>query len=609
MFVVPNISAGFMNVSQSNFEAMYSEILGLQSSCEFISIATELSGREVYEETPDKWTDEPQERYTRLIRLIDTYELVQVGLCFFVRDGENLVAKPYNFYVFPHSPGGASQVSARLVLLEPRVVSRLKRMHFDFNRWTTEGLCSMQREEEAKERASLEAEETKINAETNPRPPSELDLAEELPQKKKILVPKDQAELTRLTGLIDAWVASDSDEMMLPDMNPFMMRLVSDLIKTSYKASSSSSLPLPHAAAAASAAASSPPSYDCRNRCVKFETRPSRTDSYRREVWINRLSAEVKRERLTMALRERSLNFAKRSALRRLWALVTQWKLPVVGHDLLLDLMVLIHRCEESLPFSLADFNTLAHSLVPFVHDTHILINNIQNARTSPFFLSWDLADVYLHLQNTSKLVWSVASGIQHYEKSRMLAEAGFRATMAGVVFASCIDNRLANMLMLKNSLYDIALDSKQDVTAQHHTNGLTLILKARGSFHPAQITTLFKLLDETFQCGTPIIHFDSTDIAVVIFFSSLVATSKPTAKVEASPIADVPPCLVLDSVAATQIPAGFSVPKFIRAIKKNEQIEVEIWSCAGSLDLAVSMEQTKQESKQKKNAKKKKKK
>jgi hypothetical protein len=63
--------------------------------------------------TQPSFGDDGQARYQKMCRVVREYNLIQVGVALFHREGDgSLVARPFNFYVFPP----AKSARGRLVM-------------------------------------------------------------------------------------------------------------------------------------------------------------------------------------------------------------------------------------------------------------------------------------------------------------------------------------------------------------------------------------------------------------------------------------------------------------------------------------------------------------
>lgn len=115
-----------MEVVKDNFEAalaLFQENLG---QSEIVALDLEFTG---IHGKPEQYCDSPAERYSKIRRIAMSYEIIQVGLCLFVRKGDTWEARPFNFYVFPQESGNNPRIT-----LEISAVTFLKDHNMDFNK-------------------------------------------------------------------------------------------------------------------------------------------------------------------------------------------------------------------------------------------------------------------------------------------------------------------------------------------------------------------------------------------------------------------------------------------------------------------------------------------
>ena len=123
-----------MDVTQKNFYNLLPEIIYQIKTCDFCAIDCELSGIIPFEDL-DK-NDTVAKRYERMRESDENYVILQIGLAFFKRLGDDLVqSMPYNFYI-------SSTTAENYVdfLCLNKAIKFLADNHFDFNKCFTEGI-------------------------------------------------------------------------------------------------------------------------------------------------------------------------------------------------------------------------------------------------------------------------------------------------------------------------------------------------------------------------------------------------------------------------------------------------------------------------------------
>ena len=90
-----------MDVTASNFTQCAEEFEQHLASADFVAIDEEMTGI-MMDETQPGFGDSCEERYAKMCKVTNEFTLMQVGFCLFHNQpDESLVARPFNFYVFP----------------------------------------------------------------------------------------------------------------------------------------------------------------------------------------------------------------------------------------------------------------------------------------------------------------------------------------------------------------------------------------------------------------------------------------------------------------------------------------------------------------------------
>ena len=75
-------------------------------------------------------------RYPQMRSIATKYNIIQIGLCFFIQENDKIEAYPYNFYVFPRSYKNINPV----VCLQSGTMDFNSRNGMDWNRWIKDGI-------------------------------------------------------------------------------------------------------------------------------------------------------------------------------------------------------------------------------------------------------------------------------------------------------------------------------------------------------------------------------------------------------------------------------------------------------------------------------------
>lgn len=85
--------------------------------------------------------DYPEERYLKTKKTAEKFQIIQIGLCLFMKTNQNntnnsneFIVKPYSFYLFPEDYSGNPFITCETSAI---IFNREHKM--DFNKWIYEG--------------------------------------------------------------------------------------------------------------------------------------------------------------------------------------------------------------------------------------------------------------------------------------------------------------------------------------------------------------------------------------------------------------------------------------------------------------------------------------
>ncbi len=82
-------------------------------------------------------TDLPYEKYLKLRSAANTYRIIQMGICLFIKNGEkDYQARPYNIYLFPREYGFTSPQ----INIDSSAADFNTKHNMNWNKWFAEGL-------------------------------------------------------------------------------------------------------------------------------------------------------------------------------------------------------------------------------------------------------------------------------------------------------------------------------------------------------------------------------------------------------------------------------------------------------------------------------------
>ncbi|XP_076040743.1 poly(A)-specific ribonuclease PARN-like [Oratosquilla oratoria] len=372
-----------MEVTRKNFKENLPKIKDAIDGADFISIDAEFTG--LRRDTTSKLCelDTPQERYSKCCEAANDFGMIQFGLTTF---RYNIEEKQYHhasycFYVLGQS--------REIYTCDSSSLNFLANNGFDFNKLFKDGLSYMSMIEETKRRAELS-----VSVEASS--PSPVKVAEE--GAKKFL--KDTENTV-------AAFLEDSDEEVLiinsSKLSGFYRKLIFNNIGAKY------------------------PNLLIRTSLEDFE----------RNVEIRKFGSKEEKEKFVKDEKIKALD--KEVGFTHVVRYMLERNVPVVGHNLILDLMHLITKTIQPLPSNLEDLKQLIRLQLPPIYDTKLL------AKDPPFglqILNTSLENLYKECQRRySPPTLVVEEGHRSFDCSNdnQCHNAGFDAFMTGVCFLTMV--------------------------------------------------------------------------------------------------------------------------------------------------------------------------
>ncbi|KAJ3161809.1 hypothetical protein HDU86_006580 [Geranomyces michiganensis] len=146
-----------MEVIRSTFQhALLPIIASAIAEADFIAIDGEFTGLGTGRDLEIDYLDTVEERYRKLRRSALQFQLTQYGLCTFKWDeaAQKYIAKPFNCYVFPLAGRKAFGLEKSFTCQASSLLF-LRDCKFDFNKWISHGIPYMNHEEEMIARAKI----------------------------------------------------------------------------------------------------------------------------------------------------------------------------------------------------------------------------------------------------------------------------------------------------------------------------------------------------------------------------------------------------------------------------------------------------------------------
>ena len=116
--------------------------------------------------TKPEFSDDVQQRYEKMCRIVGEFAVMQVGVCtFHAAPGGGFVARPFNFYVFPDR-----QSKTRITMYSDTAAFHVDN-HMDFTKWYCGGVPFMTEADHAAAKARAVEPAGAAPAGGSPRPP------------------------------------------------------------------------------------------------------------------------------------------------------------------------------------------------------------------------------------------------------------------------------------------------------------------------------------------------------------------------------------------------------------------------------------------------------
>lgn len=156
-----NLQSTIMEVTRSNFKSTLPLIREALEECDFLAIDAEFTGLDALRSRKNP-LDSVSDRYTRLRQGAHQFQIIQYGLCFFTWDSEKetYTAKPFSVYLFPR-PYKRFQNDV-LFLCQSSSLDFLVSHNFDFNKLFHEGVSYMPVYEEARAKSKMDEQLEKL---------------------------------------------------------------------------------------------------------------------------------------------------------------------------------------------------------------------------------------------------------------------------------------------------------------------------------------------------------------------------------------------------------------------------------------------------------------
>ena len=321
-----------MDVTKHNFLEILREIDGVIAESDFISIDTELSGLKRPDTKNLQVLDTTEDRYSKLKQSISGFSLIQYGLSCFkaIKDTEDNETKyecnSYNFYIFPQKSVSINKsMGDRIFTVQSSSLQFLVNNGFDFNKLIIDGISYLNVSEEKLCLEALKAQNDLKSTADKSSPSSST----------SAVTDEDKKFVDEILIKVKEFLSDDSQKTLdLRPCNGFKRRLIYECIK----------------------------SQDFIDN-IDVKTVQVSQNSIDRYVSISKIDKLEKERKEEESLTE-AIGFAK------VIQLIIKYQKPIVGHNVLLDLLHTFNQFIEPLPKDYKSFKESIHALFPYIYDT-----------------------------------------------------------------------------------------------------------------------------------------------------------------------------------------------------------------------------------------------
>lgn len=381
-----------VDITKSNFDEHFASIETAIAEADFIALDTEFTGLLIDNENKNSLFDTCAERYTKLRESATQFTICQIGLSAFKKDPEEnkYVSSTYNFYLFPSS---FFPIDVRFSC-QASSFDFLRRYEFNFNSWVYEGLPYVNESQEEVIRKFLQSRDMFKGLERN----------------------LDEKVIQSVCSDIAEWIIQGQEgDIFKIEMNKDM-KTIKDYVWH----------------------------IELRKRFPNIWTETIDKENIKM-IQIEKMSIEKRRNLEECDAKERDESFLKSHlGFSRVFKLLTSHKKPLVGHNMLLDLLLVYDKFYRPLPEKFEDFKNGLHELFPVIFDTkHISAKLRKPLQDSTLLKKTFLIELYNQLESTKGQQYVIHSpSIVHSEEdsryntdSDFIHQAGYDAYLCGYVF------------------------------------------------------------------------------------------------------------------------------------------------------------------------------
>eukprot|EP00039_Didymoeca_costata_P010148 m.136068 g.136068 ORF g.136068 m.136068 type:complete len:571 (+) comp14722_c0_seq5:1490-3202(+) len=405
-----------VEVTSENFEESFKLFSGCLQDAAFVSIDLEMTGIQLGAEAAFKRTDSPQDRYKKMKDVASHYSVIQVGLTLFCPKNDatfSFEACPFTFYVFPTERGSSE------IRLNGSTVTFLNKHGMDWVKWIRNGVPYVNKNLEEKLNTKLTnfkskiAEKSKKDTASSPtKNESKAESGDKPPAKRqKVLLNTDSDRLfvNNAIANLQTWLDRDCPEGKydLPECNGFLRRAMHERLDD---------LGL--------------------GKEFRRETRD------RKYIAVFRENEDERAKRDAEMLEAEEKSFVAKCGFRRVFTKLVDSRLPLIGHNLLYDILFVFHSFQGPLPDTLQEFKVQVNALFPCILDTKYIStfrkvkdNKSDFLQEHNFEKGTDLESLYKQLEGDKVMKLKEEFANCYKSENESYHEAGWDSLVTGCCF------------------------------------------------------------------------------------------------------------------------------------------------------------------------------
>ncbi|KAL2716039.1 pre-piRNA 3'-exonuclease trimmer-like isoform X1 [Vespula squamosa] len=327
-----------LEITRHNFEKLFPLIKSSLEETDIIAIDSEFSGLESDDVPKTSLFDTVEERYEKLRRTSEKFIIIQFGITCIeqVPNSNKYNAKTFNFFLLP----GSIPIKNRQFLWQVAAIEFLSFHSFNFNKVVYDGISYLNEVEESTLKQYLKDNKLLKNIENN-------------------MPFKYENEIKTISNKVIDWLkhySSENDSENGKNKNQDAENIV---LKISI----------------------SPCNMQYLLQKILRSRFPEIWTTYNNEmITVIKVSLEIRKmlekeegEVLDKALLDSFVGFSK------VFKLLVELKKPIVGHNILLDLMYMYKLFYKPLPKRYNEFKVETHRLFPIIYDTKYLSYQLKN--------------------------------------------------------------------------------------------------------------------------------------------------------------------------------------------------------------------------------------